>query len=94
VSTAREQLKHKLKVVAGLPPWSPTDEELDLVIADVAEVAERREPTEADWRASARRRVRGAGQYKYAGEDMSNLNMLLYQILAQGNQGGRSSGKG
>lgn len=76
---AREQMKHKLMILAGLPRH-PTDHELDAVIDDILEVKKTRLPTEGDWITAAGRHVSGAGTYKYAGEDMSNLNALLIQI--------------
>ena len=51
--SARDQIKAKLKILAGLPPASPTDSELTAIMADIARVQKERVPTEADWRAAA-----------------------------------------
>jgi hypothetical protein len=77
----RENLKHKLMIVGGLPAGHPDDAELDKIIKEIEAIRKERTPTEADWKTSAGRNVRGAGEYKYAGEDMSDLNSLLMQIL-------------
>jgi hypothetical protein len=82
MSTARERLKHKLKITAGLPPWGLTDDELDLIIREMADISKQRTPTWVDWQIAARRYVRGAGLFKYSGEDLSDLNALLMMILA------------
>jgi hypothetical protein len=76
-------LRHRLKILAGLRPQSPTDEELELIVGDIVELAGRKRPTEQDWKDAARRYVPNAGQYKYAGEDVSDLNVLLVRILNQ-----------
>lgn len=76
---AREQMKHKLMILAGLPRH-PTDAQLDAIIDDLLEVKKTRLPTERDWIEAAGRYVPSAGTHKYAGEDMSNLNALLIQI--------------
>jgi hypothetical protein len=84
---AKERLRNKLKILAGLRPQSPTDEELDLIVDDIVELAGRRRPTEEDWKHAARKYVPNAGHYKYAGEDMSDLNALLVRILNQEDSG-------
>lgn len=82
--TVKGRMKHKLKLLAGLRPQSPTDEELDLIITEIVELARKRRPTETDWKNAAGKYVPNAGKYKYAGEDLSDLNALLVQILNQG----------
>lgn len=77
--TARDQMKHKLMILAGLPN-EPTDAQLNAIIADIVEIQKTRTPTERDWAEVAARHVPNAGTRKYAGEDMSNLNALLMQI--------------
>jgi hypothetical protein len=79
----KEQMKHKLKLLAGLRPQSPTDEELELIIDNIIELARTRRPTETDWENAARKYVPNAGKYKNAGKDPSDLNALLVQILKQ-----------
>lgn len=79
----KNRLRHKLKILAGLRPQSPTDEELELIVDAIVELAGKRRPTEQDWKSAARRYVPNAGNYKYAGEDMSDLNALLVRILNQ-----------
>ena len=81
--SVKERMKHKLKLLAGLRPQSPTNEELELIIADIVELARKRRPTETDWKNAAGNYVPNAGKYKYAGEDLSDLNALLVQILNQ-----------
>jgi hypothetical protein len=81
--SATEDLKHRLKISAGLPPNSPTDEELQLIIQRILPIRRQRTPTEADWKAAAMAVVPGAGTYKYAGEDLSDLNELLLAILGE-----------
>jgi len=76
-----DALKIRLRILAGLPPTSPTDNELGRIIQRVSEVAIQRTPTEADWKAAATAVVPLAGRHKYAAEDMSDLNELLEQIL-------------
>jgi hypothetical protein len=80
---AAEALKHRLKLLAGLPPKSPTDKELELIIQRILPIRRQRVPTEADWKAAAMAVVPGAGTYKYAGEDLSDLNELLLAILGE-----------
>jgi hypothetical protein len=72
--TVKAPMKHKLKLLAGLRPQSPTDEELELIIADIVELAGKRRPTETDWKNAAGKYVPNAGKYKHAGEDLSDLN--------------------
>jgi hypothetical protein len=79
----KERLRHKLKILAGLRPQSPTDEELELIVGAIVELAGKRRPTDQDWKNAAGRYVPNAGRYKYGGEDMSDLNALLVQILNQ-----------
>ena len=90
--SARDQIKTKLKILAGLPPASPTDSELAAIIADITLVQKERVPTEADWRAAATRNVPGAGGWRYAGEDMSDLNRLLLMIQSTSPQSGSGGG--
>ena len=80
---AKGRLRHKLKILAGLRPQSPTDEELELIMGEIVELAGKRRPTEHDWKNAARKYVPKAGHYEYAGGDMSNLNALLVRILNQ-----------
>ncbi len=77
----RERMKHKLKLLAGLPS-EPTDTQLDAIVGDIRKIQPTKTPTEGDWREAAARRVPGAGTRKYAGEDLSDLNALL--MLLQG----------
>ena len=64
---AAEALKHRLKLLAGLPPKSPRDKELELIIQKILPIRRQRIPTESDWKAAAMAVVPGAGTYKYAG---------------------------
>jgi len=80
---AAEDLKHSLKILAGLPPNSPTDDELRSIIQRIQKIRRQRTPNEADWKAVAMAVVPGAGTYKYAGEDLSDLNELLLAILSE-----------
>jgi hypothetical protein len=88
MSTARDQLKHSLKDLARLPPGSPSDQEFDLVLAEIRQIAQKRKPHDQDWLNAAFRHVRGARIIETIGEDMSNLNALLVQIMNQGGQSG------
>jgi hypothetical protein len=86
-----DRLKHKLKILAGLPPYSPADDELEQIIGEIIEIASTRLPTEGDWKRAAWQYVPRAGSYKYGGEDMSDLNALLVRILNQQDTSGGSS---
>jgi len=86
-----DRLKHKLKILAGLPSHSPTDEELAQIIDEIIEIASTRLPAEGDWKRAAWKYVPRAGSYKYGGEDMSDLNALLVRILNQQDTSGGSS---
>lgn len=86
-----DRLKHKLKILAGLPSSGPTDEELQKIIGEIIQIASTRSPTEADWKRAAWQYVPRAGSYKYGGEDMSDLNALLVRILNQQDASGGSS---
>lgn len=79
--TVKERMRKKLRLLAGLRPQSPTDEELDLIIADGIELAVKRMPMETGWKNAADKIVPNAGKYKHAGKDLTNLNSLLIQIL-------------
>lgn len=87
----REAMKTKLKFLAGLPPTGPTDAELDAIIRDVVQIQKERVPTEADWRTAAINHVPNERMYKYAGEDLSDLNRLLMMIQLTSLQGGANS---
>jgi hypothetical protein len=80
MSSRWQSLKHPLRLVAGIPPWGPSDEELDEVVQDILRIWRTRTPTMSDWIAAARRHVRGAGAYGYHGENMADLNALLLRI--------------
>ena len=78
--SAREQLRHHLRIHFALPPYHPNDQELSLVISDILALAKTRNPTEEDWEAATRKHVAGVGTYLTAGQDNSDLNSLLALI--------------
>jgi hypothetical protein len=88
---AVDRLKHKLMILAGLPPQSPTNGELQLIIEEIVEISATRRPTEFDWKKAAGKHVPNAGRCRHAGEDMSDLNALLIQILSQEDPRGTST---
>lgn len=88
---ARDAMKSKLKILAGLP-GDPTDAQLDAIIADIVRIQRERTPTESDWKAASARWVPGAGTNKYAGVDMSDLNRLLAMIQSTSPQAGSGGG--
>ena len=96
--SVRDQMKTKLKFLAGLPS-EPTDSQLGAIISDILEIQKTRRTTEGDWKDAAGRHVPRAGTRKYAGEDLSDLNALLMQLQAarpsagpQGNSGSGTTG--
>jgi hypothetical protein len=80
MAAPRESLKQHLRHIASISPWGLSDAELDAVIREILRIWGSRTPTRADWLEAARKHVSGAGSYKYAGEDMADLNALLLQI--------------
>lgn len=74
-------LKHHLAWLAKLPPNSPTDYELRLVIQDIQAVKSSRRPTNDDWLASAKKHCPGFGTYVRLGQDHSDITSLLDQLL-------------
>jgi hypothetical protein len=91
---AKRQLAHSLKLRFGLPPGEPTDDQVDAIVAELAMIGRQRRPVEADWRAAVKRHCPGAGPYKYASTDNSDLNWLLSQAGGQGatSAGGQPTG--
>jgi hypothetical protein len=81
----RERLAHELKVRFGLPPAAPSDDQLDLIIADVVALmrSTNRYATESEWRLITYQRVPFAGKYGYHGLTFQDLNALLAAIRVQ-----------
>jgi hypothetical protein len=85
MSGARERLKYALQVWEALPEGTPTDAQLDCIIRDVSK---KRRPTAADWSKATSRHVPRTGRARLIeGEDMSDLNLLLFQIINQSGGG-------
>ncbi|ATB41262.1 hypothetical protein CYFUS_006727 [Cystobacter fuscus] len=82
---ARESLAHILKIKFRLPPARPSDEELDAILGDVAELrrSKRRDLTEEEWGEIVYRHVKFRGKYLYEGLDFSDLNALYAMLRAQ-----------
>lgn len=75
---ADQILAHSLKIRFGLPPDQPTSEQLERIKSDVlAFYATGRLPSDSDWRLVVYKNCPGAGTWKYAGLDNSDLNTLL-----------------
>jgi hypothetical protein len=76
--TNNEKLAHSLKMQFGTAPTEPTASQLTLIKAAILAVQKTgRQPTDSDWRAAVALNCPGAGRYKYAGVDNSDLNTLL-----------------
>ena len=54
--SAKDELKHKLKILARLPD-EPNDRELDTIVADIEVIQKTRTPTERDWQDATSRRA-------------------------------------
>ncbi len=78
--SARDDLKHALKLSAGLPPTAPTESQLDSIIKDIEVIKKTRTPTDADWIEAAHKHVPQGGKYSYGSEDLSDLNYLLIKL--------------
>lgn len=91
IMNAKEQLKHALKLTAGLGPGRPTDSELDAIIQDIHQT---KNPTKADWIKTTHKYVPQSGKYSYAGEDLADLNYLLMQIQKTTTSVGQSASTG
>lgn len=89
--TIRERMKGKLCSIANVPRDGISDAQLDAIIRDVVKLQSERAPTNGDWAAATRRHVPEAGTYFYKGEDFSDLNLLLAQLL-NASPGPRSGG--
>lgn len=78
MTSADQDLAHALKLKYGLPPMGPTSEQLEQIKQYVYAIhSSGRTPTESDWRFAVYRYCPGAGSWKYAGLDNSDLNTLL-----------------
>jgi hypothetical protein len=88
-----KQLKHRFRLLAGLPPGAPTDAEMVDVVAYIELVQVVREPMRADWQEAARIYTRNAGMCKYSGDNFGDINRILLMIQQTGrptNSGGSS----
>ena len=83
--TPRQRLAHELRIRWKLPPGRPTDEEVDLILQDVAQAEARhsRQLTPAEWQALTLERVRFTGDYIYKGLNFQDLNALLAAVRAE-----------
>ena len=87
----RQRLKSKIRVTFGTSHTDPTDFQLDAIIRDITNVQGIRTPTPEDWHDVVHRNVPSAGTIFYGGEDTSDLNMLLVQILNSPTTGGSTT---
>lgn len=73
-----DSLKLALKIQFGLAPAEPTDAQLASIKAEInLLIALGTTITDAIWKSAVYRHCPGAGQYKYAGIDNSDLTALL-----------------
>lgn len=77
-----EQLAHALKIKFGLPPNSPTDQEMVQIVSKVVSLPEK-DRTDENWAKIIREIIPDAGKYHYSGLDMSDINTLLSQIISK-----------
>ncbi|RKH40298.1 hypothetical protein D7Y23_34920 [Corallococcus sp. AB050B] len=73
-------LAHALRMKFGTAPGEPNDKQLKDIVAYVGRI---KSPTDADWGRAVALYCPTAGTYKYAGENASDLNVLLLQMQAQ-----------
>lgn len=80
------QLALRLKIKFGLAPQEPEGDQLRAIKRDIQAIADRGQfPLEQDWLRIVHRHCPGAGKYAYAGQDNSDLTLLLQ--LATSNNG-------
>lgn len=73
-----QELAHKLKIKFGTAPNEPTSFQLEKIILDIQALVSRGiTPSEADWSKIVSKHCPGAGTYKYAGVDTSDLITLM-----------------
>lgn len=73
-----QRLALALKIRFGTAPSEPNEQQLAGIKRDIQSlVALGRAPTDADWQIIVSRHCPGAGKYKYAGADNSDLTTLL-----------------
>lgn len=73
-----QQLSHALKIKYGTAPSDPNELQLAAIKKDIQFLIDQgKTPTEYDWQEIVKRHCPGAGQYKYAGADNSDLVTLL-----------------
>ena len=73
-----DKLAHALKMKFGTAPSDPTAQQLASIKAYISGIKNAgRYPTDQDWRTAVHLYCPGAGSYKYAGLDNSDLNTLL-----------------
>lgn len=78
MDTNNQKLAHALKIKYGLPPMGPTSEQLEKIKQHISTIyASGKTPSDADWRFAVYKYCPGAGSWKYAGLDNSDLNTLL-----------------
>lgn len=81
-----EKLAHALKLKFGTAPEEPNQAQLNQIKKAIQALMQGgRIPTDADWSRIVKQYCPGAGQYKYAGIDNSDLIALL--ILAKNSAG-------
>ncbi|VBB05586.1 Hypothetical protein LUCI_0796 [Lucifera butyrica] len=74
------RFKTALQIKFGLPPGHPTNEELNKIFTDINRIP-LSSRTEAAWGQIVEKHVAGFRTYKYAGLDMSDLNVMYSQII-------------
>lgn len=73
-----QQLSHALKIKYGTAPAEPNELQLAAIKRDIQSlITQGKTPTEHDWQEIVHRHCPGAGKYKYAGADNSDLVTLL-----------------
>jgi hypothetical protein len=90
---ARQRMRSKIMITAGTVHGEPTDDQLDAILRDIINIRKTRAPTGSDWSKAIRQHVPSAGTMFYGGEDTSDLNMLLIQILNSQPGGGNTINK-
>lgn len=78
--SAREEMKHALRVIAGIPPHGLTDAEFDAFLRDIRSVAKTKLLTREDLQRAAKRNVRHTETFLREGEDYSYVRYLLSQL--------------
>lgn len=76
-----DKLSHALKIKFGLPPHSPTKEELIEIVLEIEKIP-KSQRTDEVWFAILKDIIPNTGKYVYKGLDNSDINQLQSEILA------------